>query len=494
MGSESKQPAARLGDIGDKHGKYPPTPVIVGSGDVAINGRPAARKGDPLIPHVAPKSPPHPRFIKEGSGSVLINGKPAARVTDAVDCGGKIITGSGNVHIGDSPKLPNPITPPEWQEYMQTSMNLPAGHPANGSEREMKRLQADIAEKHRGAAGAVATWNQYYRGELDAGQPVPPAKSVADPAERAGLKSAQAAHAKEQAELAQWQNPTPAEPLPPYTPPTGFEDARARLKHSRERIAEDGRYTPRYTDAQLEQLADEPVTDSILVRVMEARYVDRGGPLQGTLGAPLAGTTGIKYWTTTFAHLEDSDLDPRLITKKMGLDYEPDAQYVVCLIDREKAEAFMGSQTFVPTYDNMQQFVGETLAKDFDPQLTAEVMNEGYQPVYECLHARAFAPGASVNIADAEEFADFAAANSMDEHAQEQFKERHKVHKRLGANEYFLGNALTLNKVVEPEKRYGNLETFTFDETPKTFEQMTEAGVVELIGPNELQPIKGVRA
>src|SRR5690554_1820717 len=135
--------------------------------------------------------------------------------------------------------------------------------------------------------------------------------------------------------------PRPPSRCRPYTPPTGFEDARARLKHSRERIAEDGRYTPRYTDAQLEQLADEPVTDSILVRVMEARYVDRGGPLQGTLGAPLAGTTGIKYWTTTFAHLEDSDLDPRLITKKMGLDYEPDAQYVVCLIDREKAEAFM---------------------------------------------------------------------------------------------------------------------------------------------------------
>src|SRR5690554_5631301 len=95
--------------------------------------------------------------------------------------------------------------------------------------------------------------------------------------------------------------PRPPSRCRPTRPPTGFEDARARLKHSRERIAEDGRYTPRYTDAQLEQLAYEPVTDSILVRVMEARYVDRGGPLQGTLGAPLAGTTGIKYWTTTFA-------------------------------------------------------------------------------------------------------------------------------------------------------------------------------------------------
>ena len=40
---------------------------------------------------------------------MLINGKPATRVSDAISCGGKVALGSGNVLIGDSPKLLNVV-------------------------------------------------------------------------------------------------------------------------------------------------------------------------------------------------------------------------------------------------------------------------------------------------------------------------------------------------------------------------------------------------
>ncbi|MGH1485273.1 MAG: PAAR domain-containing protein [Cellvibrionaceae bacterium] len=112
MGSKSKQPAARLGDIASNHGAWHPSPIIQGSGNVFTNSKPAARQGDAAAPHVKPKSPPHGRSIAEGSGSVFINGKPAARITDAIDCGGKVATGSGNVFIGDDPQLEEP-TPPD---------------------------------------------------------------------------------------------------------------------------------------------------------------------------------------------------------------------------------------------------------------------------------------------------------------------------------------------------------------------------------------------
>ena len=101
--------AARLGDIGSGHGGYPPTPITAGSGNVTINGRPAARMGDSLLLHAKPKSPPHGRSIGEGSPCVSINGRPAARVGDKVSCGGKVSTGSGNVSIGDTIVL----TPPD---------------------------------------------------------------------------------------------------------------------------------------------------------------------------------------------------------------------------------------------------------------------------------------------------------------------------------------------------------------------------------------------
>jgi uncharacterized Zn-binding protein involved in type VI secretion len=99
--------AARLGDSCAGHGCFPATPIIAGSGDVIINGKPAAREGDAVLFHACPcpKMPHgiHSRAISGGSSNVFINGKAAARVGDAIGCGGSVAAGSGNVIIGDSP-------------------------------------------------------------------------------------------------------------------------------------------------------------------------------------------------------------------------------------------------------------------------------------------------------------------------------------------------------------------------------------------------------
>lgn len=92
--------AVLLGDLGSDHEGFPPTPVIAGSPDVLIDGKPVARVGDPLAPHSKPKHSSHPRAIAAGSGTVLINGIPAAVTGGAITCGGVTI-GSGSVVIGD---------------------------------------------------------------------------------------------------------------------------------------------------------------------------------------------------------------------------------------------------------------------------------------------------------------------------------------------------------------------------------------------------------
>lgn len=97
MGAKS----ARLGDIGSAHGCFPPTPTVMGSPDVFVNGLPANRVGDDLVPHGCSNCSPHPRAVAEGSSTVSINGKPATRVGDGVDCGGQLSTGSPNVSIGE---------------------------------------------------------------------------------------------------------------------------------------------------------------------------------------------------------------------------------------------------------------------------------------------------------------------------------------------------------------------------------------------------------
>lgn len=92
--------AARLNDIGSGHDCFPQTPIIEGSPDVIINGQPATRVGDAVATHgcPCPNAPHgvHPRNIAQGSATVIINGKAAARIGDG------IISGSGNVIIGDT--------------------------------------------------------------------------------------------------------------------------------------------------------------------------------------------------------------------------------------------------------------------------------------------------------------------------------------------------------------------------------------------------------
>ncbi len=65
--------------------------IAQGSGNVSIEGSPAARLGDATT---------HPCAIAGGSSTVFINGRPAARVSDAVSCGGEIIGGAATVSIG----------------------------------------------------------------------------------------------------------------------------------------------------------------------------------------------------------------------------------------------------------------------------------------------------------------------------------------------------------------------------------------------------------
>jgi uncharacterized Zn-binding protein involved in type VI secretion len=92
---------ALLGDIGTDHDGFHPSPVIAASPDVFLDGKPVARQGDPLAPHVKPNNPPHPRSISGGVGSVLVNGKPIA-VTGTgtgIGCGGVVI-GSGSGQAG----------------------------------------------------------------------------------------------------------------------------------------------------------------------------------------------------------------------------------------------------------------------------------------------------------------------------------------------------------------------------------------------------------
>ena len=92
--------ATRLNDNCTGHDACPSVPLIEGSPNVIINGRPAGRVGDHYSTHGCVAHPGHQVVFVAGSSKVVINGKPAARIGDAVSLGGAVQDGSGNVIFG----------------------------------------------------------------------------------------------------------------------------------------------------------------------------------------------------------------------------------------------------------------------------------------------------------------------------------------------------------------------------------------------------------
>jgi len=94
------KPAARQGDMhtcpaheGTKPHKG--GPILEGSPDVLIEGKPAARVGDKAQCEVG-----GPDTIAEGAPMVLINGKPAAILCSKTVHGGEVVAGASEILIG----------------------------------------------------------------------------------------------------------------------------------------------------------------------------------------------------------------------------------------------------------------------------------------------------------------------------------------------------------------------------------------------------------
>lgn len=98
--------------------------VVSGSGNVHINGKPAARAH--LDAASCDEHGSVPQTLAQGSDTVFINGQPAARVGDRTICDGKISAGSGNVSIGGGTQTTDPIDPevPELLERAIMGLGL----------------------------------------------------------------------------------------------------------------------------------------------------------------------------------------------------------------------------------------------------------------------------------------------------------------------------------------------------------------------------------
>jgi len=94
---------ARYTSVSTGHGCWPPTTVTQDlSSTVFVNGFAAGKVGMKFIAHECHDEvhSDEERMVTAGSGTVFIEGKSAARIGDPIACGDTVGEGSPNVFVG----------------------------------------------------------------------------------------------------------------------------------------------------------------------------------------------------------------------------------------------------------------------------------------------------------------------------------------------------------------------------------------------------------
>src|SRR5690606_22061104 len=97
----------------------------------------------------------------------------------------------------------------------------------------------------------------------------------------------------------------------------------------------------------------------------------------------------VKYWSTSFDQLEDADTDPRLISEKLGIKYDPSQEYVLVVVDNQKAAQVSGSHAITPTFKELGDFAKRELPDKFDAATIDRVYTSEYQAKYNRLYREA---------------------------------------------------------------------------------------------------------
>ena len=240
-----------------------------------------------------------------------------------------------------------------------------------------------------------------------------------------------------------------------------------------------------FSTADKLNVVQQGLKEKFIVRVIETKYAGDSG----FIGKQTNGVSS--YWTTTYTQLEYADKDAELITKAVGIDYDPKAEYTLLVIDQEQASVEGDMVSFIPTTENLSAFAQQELKDAFagkealiEPAMTPEY-SEYYEQVVKTANSH------DIDLNDKDDFNDLAADLKFDKNQRSLLQVRHSLNKKIGANEQFLGNGLANDKTANnpetpfgPAKSgygYGPVETFSYDKNPKTLSNLEQAGIVTRI-------------
>jgi len=272
--------------------------------------------------------------------------------------------------------------------------------------------------------------------------------------------------------------------------PTGLADAENILKERRTQIASEG-YKPKYSDEELAHMAQHSDVgdERFQVRFMEEGYLnDRDTPdqvLSGKMGVTMEGATGkgAKYWSTSLDQIEDADTDPKLISEKLGLEYNPDKKYALVIVDTEKSTSLTGVKSVPATFEKVSEFANTELPKDFPKNLTDEMMTPEFQTKYAEQYQTAVDQKYLPDLwsKDTAGFNKYLKSTGMLEEERNIMLKRMQMHDKIGNNQEYLGNGLTKDLNPNSANEFGAVETLNFERREVNLKQLQDAGAINII-------------
>jgi len=235
------------------------------------------------------------------------------------------------------------------------------------------------------------------------------------------------------------------------------------------------------------------------VRIMDARYMKAPKsevPLSGGLGAPMETPSGngAKYWSTTFSQILDVDHDPKLLHQKLGIEgyYDPKKDYVLVIVDTQKAAPMTGLHSIVPTFEKLGRFATRELSGEFPKSVVKQVMTPEFQRFYSGHYKAAEQRGFIEGAWDAEGWNHYIERVGLDAYRARLMEKRFEMHKKIGNNEDFEGTGLTKNTIPGSPNQSGAVETFNFErkgmENAITLQKLKDNDAINII--EDLQEIK----
>ncbi|MDP5134643.1 hypothetical protein ORJ04_01600 [Rheinheimera baltica] len=265
----------------------------------------------------------------------------------------------------------------------------------------------------------------------------------------------------------------------PASSPQSLEDCEALLKKAADDLAING-YVPKYSDAELRTMAAAGTLPN-------DRFMVRFSPSADSIDAPIGHMRSSgrhPLWMSTFDMIERADTDPALIADLFGTKYNPNKEYTLYIVDRGENYLTDGSDTFVPTFDNMQSKLKDEFSGDIKPELIEQVMTAEYSEEFRA-HWAAFNKDVVGNGQDwrdtfeTKEAERFASEYFTDPVEQDKFIARQKILSEIGAWEVFTGDGLT--ERYSQKGSPGALEVLEIQHKPESLRELESRKSVKAI-------------